>query len=76
MPDLFAQILKSLVARNHEAAMRFVTLLLQLFSDPDIAWDAARAIGCAVALEGGVLDKKNFIVIKVEQQYIVLNYLG
>ncbi len=55
--------------------LRFVTLLLQLFSDPDIAWDAARAIGCAVAFDG-VLDKKNFIVIKVEQQYIVLNYLG
>jgi len=67
-------ILKALVTRNHEAAMRFVTQLLQLFSDPEVAWDAARAIGCAVALESGVLGKKNFAVIKMlhAQRYFQL----
>ncbi|KLO19073.1 ARM repeat-containing protein [Schizopora paradoxa] len=58
-------ILKSLVARNHETAVRFVAPLMQLFSDDDVAWDAARAIGRAVALEGGVLDKKNHVVVKI-----------
>lgn len=57
--------------RNHPKAMPFVERLFELFDDDTISWDAASAVGVAVASDR-VLTKKNHSVIRVSQTHRLL----
>ena len=58
------QISRALLVRNHPEALPFINRLFELFDDPEVGWDAARAIGQACAVDK-VLTKRNHAVVKV-----------
>lgn len=51
--------------RNHESTTRLVERLFDLFEDPEIGWDAARAVGQVASGGDDVLTKRNHAVIRV-----------
>lgn len=50
--------------RGHALSSSFTDKLFELFEDPDVSWDAARALGSIVASDK-VMTKRNHAVIKV-----------
>ncbi|KAF7798029.1 hypothetical protein EIP86_009241 [Pleurotus ostreatoroseus] len=59
----WAWITKALLARGDPHAQSFTDRLFTLFDDPDISWDAARAIGQVVSHDKA-LTKKHHAIIK------------
>jgi DNA repair/transcription protein MET18/MMS19 len=68
-----SQISRSLLVRNHPQALPFVSRLFELFSDIEVEWDAARAIG-QIGTADKVLTKRNHAVIKVIFSRILSRY--
>ena len=62
--DLYIQISKALLVRNHPDAMRFVDRLFEVFGDQHVGWDAARAIG-EIGGTDKILTKRNHASIRV-----------
>lgn len=60
----FLQVSRALLVRGHPKALSFVDRLFELFGDPNVGWDAARAIG-QVGTVDNVLTKHNHAIIKV-----------
>lgn len=58
--------------KNHAQALPFVNRLFELFDDPEVGWDAARAIGQAGTADK-VLTKRNHAVIKVASLACVIS---
>ena len=63
-PLSFLQVSRALLVRGHPKALSFVDRLFELFGDPNVGWDAARAIG-QVGTVDNVLTKHNHAIIKV-----------
>ncbi|EJD43759.1 ARM repeat-containing protein [Auricularia subglabra TFB-10046 SS5] len=62
--EAWTWITKAPIVRNHEQAMVNVELLFGLFPDPDVGWDASKALG-NVGGQPDVLNKKNHAVIRI-----------
>lgn len=60
--------MKALLVRGDHAAMKLTERLFELFSDKDISWEAATAIGGVTAVNS-VLTKPNYAVVKVSQPF-------
>ena len=59
-----SQICRAFLVRNHAAAGPLIDRLLTLFTDENIGWDAARAIG-QIGRTDNVLTKRNHAVVRV-----------
>ncbi|KAF7309175.1 ARM repeat-containing protein [Mycena kentingensis (nom. inval.)] len=57
-------ISKALLVRNHPLALQFIHRLFDVFADPDIGTDAAKAFG-EIAGKDTVLTKKNGAIVKI-----------
>lgn len=55
--------------KSHSDATKFVDRLFEMLGDPDIGWDAARAIGGVVGADK-ILTKQNNAIIKVSIYFI------
>jgi hypothetical protein len=58
------QLCKALLVRNHPSALEFIHRLFDVFVDPTIGTDAAKAFG-DIAASDSVLTKRNGAIVKV-----------
>lgn len=58
------QLTKALLVRGHPMSAKYTDKLFELFDDPNVGWDAARAIG-KVPRKDKVLTKQNHAVVRV-----------
>jgi RNAPII transcription regulator C-terminal len=56
--------MQALLVRGDPASMTLADHLFGLFSDPNISWDAASAIG-RITASNTVLTKQNYAIVKV-----------
>lgn len=56
---------KALLVRNHPDIKRWVDRLFSMFPDPQIGWDAAKALGSLGSGGESVLTKTNHAVLGV-----------
>ncbi len=62
--NMTLQLTKALLVRGHPTSAKYTDKLFDLFNDPEIGWDAARAIG-KVPKKDKVLTKQNHAVVGV-----------
>ena len=69
--SISSKIAKALVIRNHESTFEFVEKLSELFDEPELGWDAARAIGRIAGGGERILTKGNNAIIRVSYTLFV-----